>query len=577
MTRYRSGGRSSSTPCPGSMASIHRAIPSPRCARTSTCSAAAGGGRSSATGGVDQRPDPQLAFTKGTKLMSIASPPRALTTVGVVTHPRRNCDEVFTAIVGWVRARGARLIGLPEEAPAGVSHADQVPGEDFARTADLVIAAGGDGTILRALALAAPAGVPVLGVNLGRLGFLAEVDPPELGRALEAIGAGEYRVEERLALECTLHTHEGPMTVHAFNDLVVWRTPGFGQAALAVSVGGELFARHAADGIIVATPTGSTAYTLSVGGPIVSPVVDAILVTPLAPHGLFNRTLTIAATELLEIDVLGESAPVVVERDGARERELTPGATIAVRRSDAPGLLVRLGWTSFYGRARVREHEQARRLSPRERRRLVARLGTASRPGSQGHFHDPEQFLPARAARCPHGHSVHDRRDVSGEIASVSVGRKVVVRYRPLEAPPDRHLDRRAARGQLAPDRIGRRAARERALHQEASLRVPRTAQLLDGPAQQRLDDGARGRLLESLADVGCRPIVVAIERLAEQRFLVAERGIEARAVDAHGPGQIRERRALVTFAPEDLQRLVESFVHVEGARAPDRRRALAP
>ena len=121
MTRYRSGGRSSSTPCPGSMASIHRAIPSPRCARTSTCSAAAGGGRSSATGGVDQRPDPQLAFTKGTKLMSIASPPRALTTVGVVTHPRRNCDEVFTAIVDWVRARGARLIGLPEEAPAGVS------------------------------------------------------------------------------------------------------------------------------------------------------------------------------------------------------------------------------------------------------------------------------------------------------------------------------------------------------------------------------------------------------------------------------------------------------------------------
>src|SRR5207249_11520050 len=132
MTRYRSGGRSSSTPCPGSMASIHRAIPSPRCAQTSTCSAAAGGGRSSATGCVDQRTDPQLAFTKGTKLMSIASPPRALTTVGVVTHPRRNCDEVFTAIVGWVRARGARLIALPEEAPAGVSLADQLPGEDFA-------------------------------------------------------------------------------------------------------------------------------------------------------------------------------------------------------------------------------------------------------------------------------------------------------------------------------------------------------------------------------------------------------------------------------------------------------------
>jgi len=284
--------------------------------------------------------------------MSIASPPKSPTTVGLVTHPRRNCDEVFTAIVGWVRARGARLIALREEAPTGVSHADQLPRENFASTADLVIAAGGDGTILRALALAAPARVPVLGVNLGRLGFLAEVDPPELGRALEAVGAGEYRIEERLALECTLHTDGEPTTVRAFNDVVVWRTPGFGQAALAVSVAGELFARYSADGVIMATPTGSTAYTLSVGGPIVSPVVDAILVTPLAPHGLFNRTLTIAATEQLEIDVLGESAPVVVELDGARERELTPGARVTVRRSDAPGLLVRLGWTSFYGRAR---------------------------------------------------------------------------------------------------------------------------------------------------------------------------------------------------------------------------------
>ena len=107
-------------------------------------------------------------------------------------------------------------------------------------------------------------------------------------------------------------------------------------------------------------------------------------------------------------------------------------------------------------------------------------------------------------------------------------------------------------------------------------MRVPRTAQQVDGPAQQRLDDGARRRFLESLADIGCRPIVVAIERFAEQRFLVAEGGVEARAVDAHGPGQIGERRALVAFAPEDLQGLVESFVDVEGARAADGRRGPA-
>src|SRR6266446_7770154 len=150
----------------------------PRCSSSPGASVTA---RSSACARPEGcRPPP----TSSAPSMSIASPPKSLNTVGVVTHPRRNCDELFTAIVGWVRARGARLIGLPEEAPAGVSHADQLPGEDFASTADLVIAAGGDGTILRALALAAPAGVPVLGVNLGRLGFLAEVDPPEIGRAL---------------------------------------------------------------------------------------------------------------------------------------------------------------------------------------------------------------------------------------------------------------------------------------------------------------------------------------------------------------------------------------------------------
>src|SRR5262249_30628595 len=138
--------------------------------------------------------------------MSIASPPKSPTTVGLVTHPRRNCDEVFTAIVGWVRARGARLIALIEEAPTGVSHADQLPRENFASTADLVIAAGGDGTILRALALAAPARVPVLGVNLGRLGFLAEVDPPRLGRALDAGRARAGRVRSALWVARCPHT-----------------------------------------------------------------------------------------------------------------------------------------------------------------------------------------------------------------------------------------------------------------------------------------------------------------------------------------------------------------------------------
>ena len=189
-------------------------------------------------------------------------------------------------------------------------------------------------------------------MNLGRLAFLAEVDTPDLARALDAIDAHDYRIEERLALDCRWVDARQPGEACAFNDIVLLRSPGHGEAALAVSVDGELFARFAADGLIAATPTGSTAYTLSVGGPILSPLTSAILVTPIAPHGLFSRTLAIAASERLEIDVLPSGGPVAVECDGTGRAQLQPGARVTVAQSGTPGLLVRLGWTNFYARAR---------------------------------------------------------------------------------------------------------------------------------------------------------------------------------------------------------------------------------
>jgi NAD+ kinase len=273
-------------------------------------------------------------------------------TIGIVAHPRRDCDEVFDAITDWARERATLLLALAEIRTPLLPTVEHVSPDELAAAADLVIAAGGDGTILRALAIAAPARVPVLGVNLGRLAFLAEVDPPDLARALDAIDAHAYGVEERLALDCAWVQDGEAVATRAFNDLVLLRSPGYGEAALAVSVDGELFARFAADGIIAATPTGSTAYTLSVGGPILSPLTSAILVTPVAPHGLFNRTLAVAASERLDIDVLPSGGPVVVECDGIRRTELQPGASVTVAQSSTSGQLVRLGWTNFYARAR---------------------------------------------------------------------------------------------------------------------------------------------------------------------------------------------------------------------------------
>jgi NAD+ kinase len=258
---------------------------------------------------------------------------------------------VLTAVREWCEREGARIVTPSTRAPLATL-GTAVDDAAFSEQADLIIAAGGDGTILRALALAAPRRVPVLGVNVGRLGFLAEVDPPELHDALEAVSAGNYTVEERLALHGVVTMDQQPADVRASNDLVLARIPGRGQAAFAMSIDGELFIRYVGDGLIVSTPTGSTAYSLSAGGPIVSPTTQAIVLTAIAPHSVFDRSVVIAPTETLRIDLLTDSAPVVLECDGSQHSELPAGGSLTVTMSESPGLLVRLGRTTFYGRAR---------------------------------------------------------------------------------------------------------------------------------------------------------------------------------------------------------------------------------
>jgi NAD+ kinase len=165
-----------------------------------------------------------------------------------------------------------------------------------ARACSLVFALGGDGTALRALALAAPAGTPVLGVNFGRLGFLTEVAAEQLEPALRLIDERRATIEDRAALRAELITARGLLGSYAaYNDAVLSRTPGRGPAAVAVQVQGTLFARYACDAVLISTATGSTAYNFAAGGPLVAPQVNAVVVTPVAPHGPFNRSLVVDA------------------------------------------------------------------------------------------------------------------------------------------------------------------------------------------------------------------------------------------------------------------------------------------
>ena len=206
---------------------------------------------------------------------------------------------------------------------------------------------GGDGTMLRAMRLADGQDAPVLGVNLGKLGFLAEVDVSDLPAALSAIDEKDFTVEPRLAIDSTVAGER----VTAFNDIAVVRLPG-GSAAVAVRVSGQPFVSYAADAVVVATPTGSTAYSFSAGGPIVSPNVEALLVTPAAPHSAYNRGLVLSVSDALCLEVLTGSGQLAVEVDGQVAGYVTPGELLDITARPAAAQVVRLGMTTFYQRAR---------------------------------------------------------------------------------------------------------------------------------------------------------------------------------------------------------------------------------
>src|SRR5919204_5657791 len=274
-------------------------------------------------------------------------PPRR---VSLVLHPRRDVTKAVNDVEQWAQTAGITLAGLDDpRLPAGAKRCAQ---GELAHECDVVLALGGDGTMLGAMRLAAPLGVPVLGVNLGRLGYLTEVDAEKLPKALKAIGAGAFAVEERSALSARWEEDGSTCERVAYNDVVLSRVPGRGQAALALHVDGQLLVRYASDGVIAATPAGSTAYSFAAGGPIVSPQTSAMIVTPDAPHGLFNRAVVLGDDERLGIEVLPGSAPVAVEIDGRLMFEVEPGWSIEVAPHASPALVVRLGSAGFADRAR---------------------------------------------------------------------------------------------------------------------------------------------------------------------------------------------------------------------------------
>ncbi|WP_214323258.1 NAD(+)/NADH kinase [Nonomuraea sediminis] len=269
-------------------------------------------------------------------------------TVGLVLHPQRDSKKAIDAVVGWAGGKGAAVLGLPDEVGRIDCSAVAVDAEALVERADLLVSLGGDGTMLRTMRLIARRQTPVLGVNLGRLGFLAEIDVAELPGTLSAIDEHRYTIEPRMALETEL---DGVAGLLAFNDIALVRIPGEGMADITVTAAGQPFVRYSADAVIVATSTGSTAYSFSAGGPVISPRVEAVLVVPAAAHSVFNRALVLPADEEVALELLPTSGRLAVEVDGAVVGYLCPGDQVTVTAIAGAAKVVRLG-TTFYERAR---------------------------------------------------------------------------------------------------------------------------------------------------------------------------------------------------------------------------------
>lgn len=268
------------------------------------------------------------------------------TVVIVAHHGRDDAWQLADTTAGWLRRRG-HTVWLPTEDATqfGLDHlgADTPVGES-----ELVLCLGGDGTMLRAVNLLDGAPVPLLGVNLGRLGYLTEVEVDHMADALERIEAGadlgHWHLDERMMLDVVVTVADGSSggSYRALNEAVVEKRDSGHTVNLLVRIDGEPFTSYATDGLIVSTPTGSTAYSLSARGPIVSPKHRAVLVTPVAPHTLFDRSLVLDPSEKVEIEVLGERDAAVAV-DGRQVCNLTAGATVRCMPSDATARFVRFG------------------------------------------------------------------------------------------------------------------------------------------------------------------------------------------------------------------------------------------
>jgi NAD+ kinase len=268
--------------------------------------------------------------------------------IALVLHPSRDPGSVLDAVGAWAGAHGSRLLMRPADAARWDGDVSVVTDAELAARAGAVLALGGDGTMLGALRLVARRPVPVLGVNIGSLGFLVEVQPDELPDALDRLDRGEFTIEEHSALWL------GGGEAVAFNDLALVRVPGDGVVEASLSVGGQRMGRYRCDGLVISTSIGSTAYAYSAGGPVVSPALDAVVVAPLAPLAGISRPMVTAMEERIRLELQPGSGRPALEVDGTMHRQAEAEEALDVHLMRACGQVVRLDRDRYQRRNQVK-------------------------------------------------------------------------------------------------------------------------------------------------------------------------------------------------------------------------------
>jgi NAD+ kinase len=234
-------------------------------------------------------------------------------------------------VTSWLEHQGVRMVSDPAR-----SHG-----------IDAVVVLGGDGTLLRAARQFSPLGIPLLGINLGRLGFLNEIERQDLYPSLTKLLSGEYSIEERMMLRGSVISAKGPeVEALALNDVVISRGNISRIVTLDISIAGATLSSYPSDGVIISTPTGSTAYSLSAGGPVIFPQVQAITVTPICPHTLSARPMVVGPNDSVKVS-FRRGIDCLVTFDGQETIEIRPGDVVTIERASLTTQLIKLGGRSF--------------------------------------------------------------------------------------------------------------------------------------------------------------------------------------------------------------------------------------